>query len=83
MDDFDKILFENKAVEDFKQAMKTIGRQVTNMEVKDIPEIEWFLVWDNGSLKPTINFDEKGAWDNSVKLPEEFSKFINDNYERC
>lgn len=82
MEDFERILFEKKAIEDFKQSMKTIGKQIASIEVIDIPKVDWFLVWDTGSLKPTISCDEESSWENKVRLPEEFSNFINFNYER-
>ena len=68
--------------DEIKELAKREGKVITSLEIEDIPNTEWYLVWHDKGLKPNIS-SEKESWENSVKLPEEFSKFINENYERC
>lgn len=58
------------------------GKILRQIIIEEVPEIDWFLVWDNGSLKPNIVCkDMESAFENAIPIPKEFNEFINENFK--
>lgn len=57
------------------------NKLVKSIELIELPDTNWCLVWDTGSLKPYIEpKDRSSRYSHVIDLPSETNKFINSNF---
>ena len=72
---------EKTLEEKIKELALSENKVVKNLILEDVPNIKWCLVWDKGSLKPSIvERSNVGVFDKFVPFPADMSEFINKNF---
>lgn len=72
---------EKTLEEKIKELALSKNKVIKKLELEDIKDIQWCLVWDKGSLKPNIvERSCVGVFDKFVPFPAEMNEFITKNF---